>query len=88
MDNDTIICRCEEVSKSKILSAIEKGASSLDDIKRRTRCGMGLCQGKTCGRLTAQILSAEKGIPVSQIPPSKKRPPVGCISIDILSKEK
>ena len=84
-DNDTLICRCEEISEAEIVEAIAKGATSLDDIKRRTRCGMGLCQGKTCNRLTAQLLARETGVPLAEIPPAKKRPPVGGISIEELT---
>lgn len=57
-DDDLIICRCEEVTKGDILRAIEDGALTIDGVKKRTRAGMGLCQGKTCQRLVAKILSA------------------------------
>ena len=51
MENDIIICRCQEVTRQEILDAIEQGATTVDGVKRRTRAGMGLCQGKTCERL-------------------------------------
>ena len=57
MENDIIICRCQEVTRQEILDAIEQGATTVDGVKRRTRAGMGLCQGKTCERLVAKIIS-------------------------------
>ncbi len=69
-----IICRCEEITKEEILSAIRDGASTVDDVKRYVHAGTGLCQGKTCGRIISGILAKELGI---QPPESgNPRPPV------------
>ncbi|MGQ9595626.1 MAG: (2Fe-2S)-binding protein, partial [Anaerolineae bacterium] len=46
-DDEIIICRCEEVTKGEILEAIRDGCDSVIWIKRKTRAGMGLCQGRT-----------------------------------------
>jgi len=45
---DIIICRCEEITQREIEAAIEDGARTFNEVKRFTRCGMGLCQGRTC----------------------------------------
>ena len=60
-DYGEIICRCEKVSKGEILRAIHQPvpARSLDAIKRRTRAGMGRCQGGFCGPKVLKILSEE-----------------------------
>ncbi len=84
---DPIICRCEEIFESEIIDAIKKGDRTVEAIKRRTRSGMGLCQGKTCNRLVAAIIARETGIGVSEQLPSSKRPPVGVISIKEMSQE-
>ena len=84
MENDIIICRCQEVTMQEILDAIEQGATTVDGVKRRTRAGMGLCQGKTCERLVAKIISQETGIPMEQILPQTKRMPVRPVKIGIL----
>lgn len=52
------------MTRQEILDAIEQGATTVDGVKRRTRAGMGLCQGKTCERLVAKIISQETGIPM------------------------
>jgi len=55
-----ILCRCETVSEGEILDAVRRtlGAKSLDGIKRRTRAGMGRCQGGFCGPKIMELLAA------------------------------
>ena len=55
-DKDIIICRCEEITKGEIIQAIRDGATTVDGIKRMTRAGKGLCQGRTCRPLVEAIL--------------------------------
>jgi NAD(P)H-nitrite reductase large subunit len=86
-DNDwqLKICRCEEVSRGAIIAAINNGARTVDEIKRETRAGMGLCQSKTCLRSIQRILSELTGIPISETAPYTSRPPTRPLSIEILS---
>ena len=83
-NEELIICRCQEVTKQDILDAIADGATTIDGVKRRTRAGMGLCQGKTCERLVAQIISRETGRPMSELLPATKRLPVRPVKIGVL----
>jgi len=46
--DDAILCRCESVPRSAVLGQADASATSLSDIKRATRCGMGRCQGRLC----------------------------------------
>ncbi len=85
--DDPIICRCEEIRESEIIDGIKKGDRTVEAIKRRTRSGMGLCQGKTCSRLIAAIIAKETSFGVGNQAPSSKRPPVGVISIREMSEE-
>jgi Predicted dehydrogenase len=64
-----IICRCETVSEGEIVDAIqcECGADDIDGIKRRTRAGMGRCQGGFCMPRVLEIVSKEKGIPFASV---------------------
>lgn len=64
-----VICRCETVTEGEIVDAIHQpvGACTLDGVKRRTRAGMGRCQGGFCGPRVTQILARELQIPVSQV---------------------
>ena len=52
----TIICRCEEVTLGEIRKAVKDGAAGINDIKRRTRLGMGHCQGRFCGQVINDLL--------------------------------
>ena len=56
-DDNIIICRCEDVTLAEVKKAIADGHSTIDDIKRATRAGMGPCHGGTCGSLIAQELA-------------------------------
>lgn len=64
-----IICRCESVTEGEILDAIRRtpGARSLDGVKRRTRAGMGRCQGGFCAPRVMELLSRELGVPMDQL---------------------
>ena len=83
-DDDLLICRCEEVSNRDILWAIEHGADSVDEVKRITRAGMGLCQGRTCECLVARILAEGTSLKASDVLPGSRRPPVRLIPVSIL----
>ena len=58
-----IICRCEVISEGEIIDAIRRplGATTLDGVKRRTRSGMGRCQGGFCAPKIMEIISRETG---------------------------
>lgn len=84
-DPDTIVCRCEEITLREVLEAIRHGAGDVDAVKRMTRAGMGLCQGKTCGRLVACIIARETGQPVANIRAVTPRHPVRPVPARILA---
>lgn len=64
-----IICRCEMISEGEIMDAIKRplGAKSLDGVKRRTRAGMGRCQGGFCSPRTMEILARELSVSMSEV---------------------
>ena len=56
--DESLVCECEGVSVAEVNYAIEKlGATSLIDLRRRTRVGMGTCQGELCACRAAGLLS-------------------------------
>ena len=58
--DETIICRCEEVCLSDLKHSInELGATDSRTAKLLTRCGMGLCQGRICGRFVVDLVANE-----------------------------
>lgn len=53
-----LVCECENVTEEEILKAArELGATDLDTLRRRTRLGMGTCQGQLCAKRAAKLLS-------------------------------
>lgn len=64
-----IVCRCEQITEGEIVSAIRENppARSVDAVKRRTRAGMGRCQGGFCQPQVAEILARELGIPFEEV---------------------
>ncbi len=57
--DETIICRCEEVTLGQIRAAAADGVLSANELKGLTRTGMGNCQGRICGELAARYLARE-----------------------------
>ena len=59
-----IVCRCEGVSEGEIRYALRTNppARDMDGVKRRTRSGMGRCQGGFCGPYVMKLIAEERGI--------------------------
>lgn len=64
-----MVCRCEGISEGEIVAAIRTnpGARDVDGVKRRTRSGMGRCQGGFCSSIVVEILARELNIPYEQV---------------------
>lgn len=86
IDDDVIVCRCEEITAGEIRKAVrEYKGESVTEIKRRVRAGMGLCQGRTCGKLVTRIIQEETGKKPNEILPSTDRPPVRAVTFGELA---
>ena len=83
-DDDTIVCRCEEITAGEIRRAASEGTYDLNDIKRRVRAGSGWCQGRTCGPVIAELLARETGRPPDAVHRMTQRPPVKPIPLSAL----
>lgn len=68
-DYGQIVCRCEEISKGEVIDALNSPleVNTVDGIKRRTRAGMGRCQGGFCLPHIMEIISEVKGLDMSEI---------------------
>ena len=60
-DRDTILCHCEEVTVGAVEDALAEGYATSGDVKRRTRAGMGRCQGRYCGPIIDALAAARGG---------------------------
>jgi NADPH-dependent 2,4-dienoyl-CoA reductase/sulfur reductase-like enzyme len=59
LDDDTVVCRCEEVTAAELRNAAEAtGSRGLRSLKLSTRAALGVCQGRMCGRSVEELLAA------------------------------
>ena len=86
--DDLLVCRCEEISRAEIMAAIDEGITTMSGLRRRLRIGMGLCQGRTCRRLLAQVLAERLGEQPADVRPGTFRPPVRPVSLRALADER
>ncbi|MGI6679095.1 MAG: (2Fe-2S)-binding protein [Dehalobacterium sp.] len=61
------LCRCEDITLEQVQEELKNNAASFEDLKRKLRCTMGPCQGKTCRTLIAQEIAKAKGINVADV---------------------
>lgn len=68
-DYGIVICRCEGISKGEIIDTINSPlpAVSVDAVKRRSRPGMGRCQGGFCSPLVMQIICEQTGMQACEV---------------------
>ncbi len=74
--DEKMICRCEQVREGVIRDSLRRGITviSTDGVKRRTRAGMGICQGTYCRSRVGKIISDEYMIPEEDVKvPDRKR---------------
>lgn len=64
-----IVCRCEGVSEGEILDAIKRNprAFDVDSVKRRTRAGMGRCQGGFCMPYVMELIARENNVALEEV---------------------
>lgn len=64
-----LVCRCEQVTEAEVRAAIRRpvGARTIDAVKRRTRAGMGRCQGGFCSPRVLEILAEELHIDPTEV---------------------
>lgn len=66
-NNKRIVCRCEEVNEETILDSMNRNipVTTIDGVKRRTRAGMGYCQGNFCKKRVAKLISKQLGYEIN-----------------------
>lgn len=74
-DDDTMLCRCEEVRVRDVQGLIDGGSRDPNQVKSALRCGMGPCQGRLCAlSLANRMADATYGEAIPM--PLRQRPPV------------
>lgn len=60
VSDNSLVCECEEVSVGEVKYALDElNVKSLVDLRRRTRVGMGTCQGELCACRAAGLMGAD-----------------------------
>lgn len=87
MDENTIICRCSDVTLKQVRNLINDGYVTYDEIKRITRIGMGPCQGKTCGQLVMREIANATGQNIKDVKFQTTRPPAVGVKLGLIAEE-
>jgi hypothetical protein len=82
---ETVVCPCQGVTLAALQAGLDDGARTPDELKRWTRCGMGVCQWRRCGPPVMQWLSGALGVPIGQVPLPRVRPPVRPVPLSALA---
>lgn len=83
--DDTIICRCEEVSAGTIRQQVSRGCRGPNQTKAFSRCGMGPCQGRYCGLTVTEILAHENGLSHDDVGGYRIRAPIKPVTVEELA---
>jgi bacterioferritin-associated ferredoxin len=82
MSGKVFICRCEDITEEMIQEALDSGMTTMEEIKRFLRAGMGPCQGRTCGPIIRAMLARKLKTDTDNIKEWKKRPPLKPVTIN------
>ena len=85
-EDETIVCRCEEVAAADIRQAARLGAVGPNQVKAFTRCGMGPCQGRICGPIVGPVIADTLGRPIGEIGTWRARAPYKPITVGTLAE--
>ena len=87
LTDDTVLCRCEEITVGEIRQAVREGASTLNAVRMVTRAGMGRCQGRMCGGPVLELLARELNQAADALGQVTPRAPVVPIPLEGLLEE-
>jgi bacterioferritin-associated ferredoxin len=84
--DDTVLCRCEEVTAGEVRAAVQAGITELNALKTCTRAGQGFCQGRICGPLLADFVAREAGCGAADVGAYTVRPPVKPVPLEVIAE--
>lgn len=85
VEDDTIVCRCENITYARLRESILAGDLTPQEIKNDIRTSMGRCQGRVCSYMVLHTLARMSGKTVGEIGMFGVRPPVFPLSISLLA---
>jgi len=83
---ETLICRCEEITFGQVEAALAETMSEVGAVKRRTRLGMGRCQGRYCAPVLEALMAERMGAERGEFTGFAPRVPVKPVSIEELAQ--
>ena len=83
--DETIVCRCEEVTAGALRRQAAEGRPGANQIKAFTRAGMGPCQGRQCAATMAHLIAATQHRPVAEVGIFRIRPPLKPVTLGELA---
>lgn len=79
--DETLVCRCEEVSAGQVRAAAVAWGANVNFIKGVTRCGMGYCQGRVCGSLVEELAARALGVAAGTVDSFHVRAPLKPVTV-------
>lgn len=83
--NETVVCRCEEVTASAIRAAVASGARGPRAVKSALRAGMGPCQGRMCEPTVSGLVAEGTGRRPCELGQSRVRSPIKPVTLHELA---
>jgi Fe-S-cluster-containing hydrogenase component 2 len=78
---DEIVCRCSDVTLKEVRDLIHSGHTTVNEIKKISRIGMGPCQGRTCSQVVIREIASITGKDPSTLKPGTYRPVVRSVEM-------
>ncbi|WP_431301921.1 FAD-dependent oxidoreductase [Sediminicoccus sp. BL-A-41-H5] len=79
--DDTVVCRCEEITAGRVRAAVRLGAQGPNQIKAFLRAGMGPCQGRVCGPAVHALMAEARGVAPESLEPLRTRFPTKPVTV-------
>ena len=80
--DDTIICRCEEVTAGTVRGAVHLGCLGPNQLKAFSRCGMGNCQGRYCGHSVVNLIADVRDLTPEEVGYYRIRSPIKPVTLE------
>lgn len=87
MTDRTLVCRCEDITRSDCQAALRDGYSAFEDLKRYLGLATGPCQGKACVVAAIHLIAETRGIDPEDVDVMTFRPPVRPVPLSVLAAE-
>jgi NADPH-dependent 2,4-dienoyl-CoA reductase/sulfur reductase-like enzyme len=82
---ETVVCRCEEVTAAQVIAVARGGCAGPNQAKAFLRCGMGPCQGRSCGVTLIELIARERRVSPAEVGYFRLRFPATPITLDELA---